>query len=70
VTIEYIANTLPASHILCPKFCTNGKKKREYHFTYPLVSGGGNLPNFEKEEEMYLLLPHFFLGFREKERVG
>jgi hypothetical protein len=46
------------------------EKKREYHFTYPLVSGGGNLPNFEKKEEMYLFLPHFFLGFRERGRVG
>jgi hypothetical protein len=72
VTIEHIANTLPASHIPCAKFRTNGKRKekRNIIFTHSLVLGGGICQISKKEEEMYLFLPHFFLGFREKGREG
>jgi hypothetical protein len=72
VAIEHTANTLPASHILCAKFCTNGKKRKgiSFHIFLGFGGRGGDLPNFKKEEEMYLFLPHFFLGFREKGRVG
>jgi hypothetical protein len=72
VTIEHIANTLPASHILCAKFCTNGKKRKGISFHKFLGFGSReNLPNFQKRRrEMYLFLPHFFLGFREKGREG
>jgi hypothetical protein len=47
------------------------KKRKGISFhTFLGFGGRENLPNFEKEEEMYLFLPHFFLDFREKGRVG
>jgi hypothetical protein len=46
------------------------KKRKGISLQTFLGFWGKSLPNFEKEEEMYLLLPHFFLGFREKGRVG
>jgi hypothetical protein len=46
------------------------KKRKGISLQTFLGFWGKILPSFEKEEEMYLLLPHFFLGFREKGRVG
>lgn len=73
VTIEHIANTLPASHILCAKFCTNGKKKRkkEYHFTHSLIFGGEKFAKFRKRRRNVYVFATFLLGFqRERESAG
>jgi hypothetical protein len=67
VTIEHIANTLPATHILYAKLCTNDQKKRkkkEYHFTYSLVFVGGNFAKFRKiRRRNVFVFATFLLGF-------